>query len=494
MLRILGAHHNVLAHSVPAGPFSEGTDWILSLYSDAGQELTHGYSVGMTMSQDGKKLLMMGANTLVSYTLTTPWVLSSASQTGSTQISPSDSILGLTCTREGDAVIVINTATDKLELYTLPTSWNATGAVFADDLQRTDLATGDPIYEVYLADDRTTLYVWSASATTSLTKYTLAGDLGLSGASAVPGQSTYVTGTPEGLCASSDEKRFWSLDSHTLTIREYVTDTSGDLGAIELVDIAKLPSGISDPSALSISYDQGVAFVADIGTGSVHTYYFQSAAVPEERYDGTTLPAGAIEQVGSVSMGATNGMCIHDNTLYIGNASGSIGRASLTTEGISTVRSSGNYNRGLASDGTTIYVGMDDNRIYTMDPDGSNYAELVNLGTRPAGMCFFEGFLWVVNEGDRLYKVDPSDGTFTYETMNATGTTGVYMTPTTVVTNSWNGEFYALSRSNLTGPKLWTHSGFPSIFDDFAIHEPTQTIYALDKGGTIRKQAIFAEM
>ncbi|HHV74982.1 MAG TPA: hypothetical protein GXX41_10175 [Thermoanaerobacterium sp.] len=163
---------------------------------------------------------------------------------------------------------------------------------------------------------------------------------------------------------------------------------------------------------------------------------------------------------------------------------------------ISSFSTPGTYPRGLAWDGTNIWIGdINSNKIYKISPSDRTVISSFSF-SKPYGIAWDGSYLWVTTTVDnKIYKVDPNSGTilssFTGPTTNysipvAHDKQNLYINDSSTfykidpATGKVKSKYYAaLSCSALT----WDGEKFISVYDSpYNNSVPISTIYNVNYG------------
>lgn len=111
--------------------YSLSTSWDISSASFTGS-ISVAVNMAAILNSDGTKMFTLSGTTITSYTLSTAWDITSASSDGVTfSVSGQDGDpRALFVTPDGLKLFVVGSATDTVYRYSLPSSWNLSGASY----------------------------------------------------------------------------------------------------------------------------------------------------------------------------------------------------------------------------------------------------------------------------------------------------------------------------------------------------------------------------
>ncbi len=240
---------------------------------------------GMALSSDGTKMFVVGPTNdrVFQYTLSTPWIVSTASYDSinllitSQENAPND----VTFSADGTKMYILGQTTDTVYQYTLPTPWSLVGASYS--LINVSVTARDAIpTSVAFSSDGTKMFIIGTTNDT-VYQYTLPTPWVLTGASydsisfSVAAQEsptpTPTSGLPNGLAFSSNGMKMFIVGATNDTVYQYTLPTPWSLtgASYDLVSLSVATQEIN-PHGLVFSSDGTKMYIIGQTADTVFQY------------------------------------------------------------------------------------------------------------------------------------------------------------------------------------------------------------------------------
>lgn len=206
---------------------------------------------GLAFNNDGTRMYVLGTtnDTVYQYTLSTSFDVSTASLSGSKNISAQETVprtLGFN--NDGSKMYIMGSAGDDMNQYTLSTPFQVNTATFDNVVFDPSAQDAAPVAFTF-NNDGTKLYI--LGSTTAIYQYSLSTAFDVSTAS-----YDNISGSPSvvsyGLSFNSDGTRIFISNSNTDAIDQYNLSTPFDISTISYVDSLDVSNIYANPSGISI--------------------------------------------------------------------------------------------------------------------------------------------------------------------------------------------------------------------------------------------------
>jgi hypothetical protein len=184
---------------------------------------------------DGTKLFIVGqsADKVTEFTLSTPWNLSSASNTGSVSIIAQDtSSTGLFFKPDGTTMYMMGDSSNTIFQYTLSTPWQANTATYANKSNNVTIALGTANEitpnDIYFRPEGNSVFVVGAT-NSALYRLDLATPWDVSTITNPVVSSTNISALPRGLNFEPDGSRYYAAGQNSDFIQQFEMATPWDI-------------------------------------------------------------------------------------------------------------------------------------------------------------------------------------------------------------------------------------------------------------------------
>ncbi len=411
--------------------YTLGTPWDVTTASYDSSSFSIAQDVspfGMHITEDGTRMYISGDsnNRIYSYTLGTPWVISSATyDSKSFLISGQESaVQDVHLKDDGTKMYVVGTGSNTIFPYTLGTPWDITTATY-DGAGESVSAQESSVCSIEFNADGSKVYIYGAAADTVF-PYSLDYD-----ESTVYTGTTTLSGNMTGTSAFNDltldSPQTLALDGITWTARSAATNNSwqglvygeGLFVAVSnggTNNVMTSPDGITwtartsaDESAgwNSVTYGNGIfVAVAESGTNRVMT-----------SPDGITWTARTASQANSwysVAFG---------NDMFVAVSVDGTNRVMTSPDGITwTNRTAAQASQwSVVTYGNSLFVALSWDGTIMTSPDGITWTTRTPLVTQSSwhGIVYAEGLFVAVGNGTALAMTSPDGITWTERTAPA---------------------------------------------------------------------------
>jgi sugar lactone lactonase YvrE len=215
---------------------------------------------GLFFKPDGTKMYVVGASgdDVNEYTLSTPWIVSSASYVQNFSVATEDtSPSDLFFKPDGTKMYVLGNAGDDVNEYSLSSAWDISTASY---VQNFSVATEDTDVEgLFFKPDGTKMYVLG-NAGDDVNEYSLSSAWDISTASYVQNFSVASQeSAPRGLFFKSDGTKMYVIGSTGDDINEYALSTPWDISTASYATVFSISAQEATPHAVFFHPD-GIGF------------------------------------------------------------------------------------------------------------------------------------------------------------------------------------------------------------------------------------------
>jgi len=237
-------------------------------------------ATGLYFDSTGTRMYINGnsSDKIQQYTLSTPWIITSASFTraSNTIIEDTDS-RGVFFKPDGTKVYIVGNTTDSVFQYALSEAWNvSTTSLETSYNVNTQDATPQ---EIYIKPDGAKLYI-IGQTNSRVYEYNLATSWNVSTATYLQNTSIILQdSTATGLDFSSDGKKMWITGQNYNGSWEYNLGTAWNVTTAVAAGVSYVGYQESSPQAIKVFPDQGKAFILGSSSDAIREYVTNAPGV-----------------------------------------------------------------------------------------------------------------------------------------------------------------------------------------------------------------------
>lgn len=229
-------------------------------------------SKGIEISADGRYMYIIGdvRKTVEVYTLSTPFVLPSATSTTSWDKAFSFSVQAIRFIPDGTKMFVANGDTNEIWRFSVPTPFRPSTIVGQTPDQILAVSQDSSIRGIAITSNGTSLYV-VGNTNRLLHRFSMSTAFSLASATFASSSPSALTTSVSGIACSSDG-RFFAVSNSTGGILDfYGTSTASDLAS--LVHLGSYtPAVETQPTDIAITQDGHRMFICGTTTSQVHSF------------------------------------------------------------------------------------------------------------------------------------------------------------------------------------------------------------------------------
>jgi DNA-binding beta-propeller fold protein YncE len=235
-------------------------------------------NVKVRFKDDGTKMYTMSnsADRVYQYSLSTPWDISTASyDLISLLVQPQEAFPEGFCFGDsGSKMYVVGTVADSVLQYSLSTPWDLSTASYSGISKSVSAQDLSPV-DVFFKSDGTIMYVLGAQGS-DINQYALSTAWDVSTASYTKVSSpNYETGTTYGIFVKPDGTKFYIVGSANDTVRQLTMPTAWDVA--NMVPGFYVGSQEGTPNGLAFKDDGTKMYVVGSGNDTVYQYSLSTA-------------------------------------------------------------------------------------------------------------------------------------------------------------------------------------------------------------------------
>jgi DNA-binding beta-propeller fold protein YncE len=239
-------------------------------FSVTSQETT---PTGVFFKPDGTKMYVIGSSgdDVNEYTLSTPWLVSSASYVQNFSVASQETIPnGLFFKPDGTKMYVIGSSGDNVNEYDLSSAWDISSASY---LQNFSVATQDTTPTgLFFKPDGTKMYIIGTSAD-SVNEYNLSTPWDISTSSHVQSFSVATEeGTPTGLFFKPNGTKMYVVGSTGDEVNEYDLSSAWDISTASYVQVFSVSTEDTSPQSLFFHPDGSGFYVVGATNDTVYQF------------------------------------------------------------------------------------------------------------------------------------------------------------------------------------------------------------------------------